>query len=135
MAVDQRITNILEREKVAVLAVELPDGPHAAAMHFVYDLDSRNIYFSTRNSSKKVTAVFPAKASVVVGFSETDWETVQIRGTIDKVGEKEAKERLVAKYSGDAKHLGPESVYLKFTSSWWRYTDFKAQPLVMLEGQ
>lgn len=131
---DQKVRDFLNRETMSVLAIELSDGPHAAAMHFTPEADLSAIYFLTRKESKKVTASFPAKASLVVGFSETDWETLQMSGMVVKVDMGEAKDKIVAKYPKDAEHIGDHSVFLKFTPTWWRYTDFNTHPKTVLEG-
>ncbi|MDO8488398.1 MAG: hypothetical protein Q7S31_03765 [bacterium] len=133
--IDPKALNLLANEKVSVLVIELSDGPHGAAMHFAYDPQGGDIYFSTHNSTKKVTAVFPAKAALVVGFSETDWETLQMKGMLDKIEGNPAKEKIIAKYPGDAKHFSDESVFLRFTPTWWRYTDFKTHPSTVMESQ
>lgn len=132
---DQKVLDFLGKEMVAALTVMLPDGsPHGAAMHFACVHEPLTIYFSTHNSAKKASAAFPAKAALVVGFSEQNWETIQFAGIIDRAEEQTAKAALLAKYPGDAQHFSPESIYLKFMPSWWRYTDFKAQPPVIIEN-
>lgn len=130
---DQKVVDFLNSERVAVLATMLADGtPHTSAMHFIYH-DSA-LYFSTQPASRKAKDLSGiTKASVTVGFSEKDWITIQLDGTLEK---SEFSEELhVAKYPEDAKHIGGDAIFLKFTPIWWRYTDFKTNPPTFIVGQ
>ena len=74
----------LNNERVAVLATMLADGtPHTSAMHFIYHDGA--LYFSTQPTSRKAKDLSGiTKASVTVGFSEKDWITIQLDGTLEK---------------------------------------------------
>lgn len=129
---DQKIIDFLHKERMAILAVSLPDGtPHTAAMHFVYQ--DGVIYFSTHNSSKKATGLTSSKASITVGFNEQDWITLQLDGQIEKTTE--GKDLINAKYPENAKYMDENSIFLKFTPIWWRYSDFKSQPPIFLTNE
>lgn len=122
---DQRIPNFLEYQKMSVLAIVLENGtPHTAAMHFVYH--EGFIYFSTHKGSRKLQKVETerTKASLTVGFSEQEWITAQFEGEIEKTDIR-AKEIMLSKYPDDIKHFDQDTVFLKFTPTWWRYSDFK----------
>lgn len=126
---DNKVLDFLSKNQVGVLGIQLPGGIYAGAMHFAVKTDPLVIYFSTHKTSKKATASFPAIASLVVGFSETEWVTVQMQGTLEKVDESEEKNILLAKYPGDGKRFNTESIFLKLMPTWWKYTDFKAVPI------
>ncbi len=129
---DQKVIDFLNNERVAVLATMLADGtPHTSAMHFIYNEGS--LYFSTQPNSRKAENLNGiTKASVTVGFSEKDWVTVQLDGTLEKSDL--AVELHLEKYPEDAKHIGGEAVVFKFTPNWWRYSDFKTNPPTFLVG-
>src|SRR3989304_969184 len=97
---DPKISEFLSRNRVCVLTVVLPDEtPHSAAMHYSLFPDFPTLFFSTDITSKKCLGIKdhqPAQASVVVGFSETDWQTIQMTGEV----------RLIA----DDEHLSPDRV-------------------------
>lgn len=115
---DQRIIDFLTKERVCVLAT-----PHASAMHFTFDKSSNEIYLMTSKGSRKLERL--ELASLVVGFSEKDWITVQFDGKLEIIsGTDEIKNQILTKYPEDAKHMHEDTVFLKFTPTWWRYSDF-----------
>lgn len=125
---DPKIIEYLQTERMSVLSVALLDGtPHAAAMHFVFS--DGVIYFSTHANSKKV--VSNVLASVVIGFSETDWITLQMSGKIEKT--EPVKDLILSKYPESIKFIDESTVYLKFTPTWYRYSDFKVVPPLIIE--
>lgn len=129
---DQKVIDFLTSERVGSLAIVMPDGTsNAAAMHFVYS--DGVIYFSTHVNSKKVEGLTTAKASVTFGFSEKDWITLQMNGILEKTTS--AKDLILAKYPENAKHMDETVVFLKFTPTWWRYTDFKTNPPTFIENK
>ncbi len=128
---DQRVVDFLSKERMAVLAIVLPDGtPHTAAMHFVYK--DGVVFFSTHADSKKVAGLVVAKASVTIGFSEQDWVTLQMNGTMEKT--EPVKDLILAKYPESSKYMDETIVFLKFTPTWWRYTDFTSHPPAIIEN-
>ena len=131
--------DFLRRERMSLLCLLLEDGsPHAAAMHFDLQDDPLILYFSTHFGNRKLAGLQAGRtqASVVVGFSETDWITLQMDGhceIITPAGSAPAKNLLLAKYPEAAKHISESTVFLKFTPAWYRYTEFKSNPLVKIE--
>lgn len=135
------ILEYLAREKVGALTVLLPDGTvHGAAMHFSHSSSPLELYFSTENTSKKTQGLVSGgktKASVVLGFSEKEWITLQMDGEVEAILDKAelsgvqikhyAKHPTSAKYKDD-----PATIFLKFTPTWWRYTDFNTNPVTIL---
>ena len=124
---DQRALDLLKNERVCALSVCLPDGGcHNAAMHFSIQENPLIVYIQTENTSIKCKKL-PTKASVVVGFSEETMQTLQMDGEIQQISDLEdvykihyAKNPTAEQYKND-----PSTVFLIFTPTWWRYSDYK----------
>ena len=140
--VDQKVLDFLGKEMVAVLTVQLPFGAiHGATMHFVHQSEPLELYFITESSSRKVAGLKSGKtqAAVVVGFSDEEMATLQMDGELQvvtdptKVGQIKPiyyhKHPMSVKYEAE-----PGNMYLVFIPAWWRFTDFKVQPLVIIEN-
>ncbi len=134
---DQKIADFLAKEHISVLTTTLKDGSlHAAALHFSHVNEPLELYFSTENTSRKCEGLLSGEvvnAAVVVGFSEQQWITVQLDGEICMVSDSneiaKIKEVHYQKHPGSKKFENePETVFLKFTPKWWRYTDFNTKP-------
>ncbi|MFY9457610.1 MAG: pyridoxamine 5'-phosphate oxidase family protein, partial [Candidatus Spechtbacterales bacterium] len=78
------IFQFVQKHRVSVLAIEMPNGvPHAAALHYSEQQDPLKLFFSTTRSSEKLKAFDgkrTVKGSVVIGFSEEEWLTMQMDG-------------------------------------------------------
>lgn len=139
---DQRVLDFLAKHRVCSLTTLLADGsPHAAALHYSHRSEPLALYFSTENTSKKCQALLdgkPGKASVVVGFSEEEWVTLQMDGEVRVVESSElpqVHELHYAKHPDSAKYKDdPATVFLVFTPSWWRSTDFNTTPPTILQS-
>lgn len=143
MIVEQKVVDFLTSERVCVLAVMLPDGsPHVAAMHYSHTPEPLVIYIQTENTSRKCQGLLSGQAvaaSVVVGFNEQEMVTLQMDGQICLVTDQSklpdihqvhyAKHPQAKQYKSD-----PTTVFLAFTPSRWRLTDYKVQPPVIIEN-
>lgn len=132
---DQRILKFLTKEKVCALSVCMPDGScHSAAMHFTYH--DGVIYMGTHAASRKISGLSTGKvkASIVVGFSEQEWTTAQLDGEVEKIDAQPTKDIILAKYPEDEKQFDATTIFLKFTPTWYRYTDYKTQPPTFIES-
>lgn len=134
----------LAKHNVSALTILLPDGtPHAAAVHFSHKSEPFTLFFSTHNTSRKATGLLNGesqKAAVVVGLSEEEWITFQAEGTISVITDSqqlaEAKTTHYAKNPGSKKFEGdPKAVFLCFTPTWWRYTDFNTKPMTVISSE
>lgn len=133
---DKKVLDFLNKERVCALTVILPDGiPHSATMHFSLTEEPLRIIFSTDNASKKYEALKDgyAKASVLIGFSEEEWITFQAEGELKElIGEEEikkAKEIHYAKIPSSKEFENePGTIFLEFSPSFWKYTDFNSKP-------
>ena len=139
---ETQILDLLTKERVCVLALPLTGGsPHAATMHYSFVEEPLTFYFQTSNDTEKVKAIGPetVKAAVVVGFSELDWLTLQMRGTIRTVIDPMDLEAVYkihyAKQPQAEQYKGLHSVFLKFTPTWWRFTDFTTEPETIISNQ
>lgn len=140
---EQRVVDLLEKHRVCALTVLLPDGtPHAAAMHFSHKDNPLVLYFQTENTSRKYGAFAGGKkvaGSVVVGFSEEEWVTLQMDGELETVSDKAmleeiykthyGKHPMAEKYKND-----PGTVFMVFRPAWWRWSDYKTTPATILTG-
>lgn len=132
---DQKALDLLKNSRTCVLSVCLPDGScHGATMHFSVQENPLVVYIQTENTSMKCQKL-PTKASVVVGFSEETMQTLQMDGEIQRASDLEeiykihyAKNPTAEKYKND-----PGTVFLAFTPTWWRYSDYKNE--VFLENK
>lgn len=89
---DKKVFDFLTKHRVCSLTTLLPDGsPHAAALHFSHKENPLTLYFSTENTSRKTTGLLKGevvKGSVVVGFSEEEWITLQMDGEVKAILDK-----------------------------------------------
>lgn len=129
---NQRIIDFIQSQRICVLAVEMLDGsPHSATVHFAYDVEAGKFYFETYRDYRKCEALFGrgvTRASVVVGFDESNMKTLQMDGTVSLLSENE-KGRFDEVYLGKfqnkkEKSQDPKFVFFTFTPMWWRFTDW-----------
>jgi general stress protein 26 len=126
----------LASHRVGSLSTLLKDGsPHAAALHYSHTSDPLTLFFSTDKSSRKCESLLEGnavKSAFVVGFSEEEWITLQLDGEAILISSDElakAHEVHYAKHPNSAKYKDdPATVFIKFTPTWWRYTDYNTVP-------
>lgn len=114
--------------------------PHSATLHYCFDEKSGCFYFLTEESSRKVQELSSglSKSSLVIGFSEEEWTTLQLEGEIGKTFDNErekAVEVFHQKFRNDKSKLTEDNVFLKFTPSWWRYTELKRDPMLIISSE
>ena len=140
---EQKILDFLTKHRVCSLTTLLSDGsPHAAALHYSHRDNPLTLYFSTENTSRKCQDLLngkTGKATVAIGFSEEEWVTFQMDGDIRMATKEElpeiqkvhyTKHPDAAKYKDD-----PATVFLIFTPTWWRYTDYKTKPPTIVSSE
>lgn len=140
---NDRITHFLTKHHICSLTTILPDGmPHAAAIHYSYSNEPFTLYFSTDRTSRKCQALLNGKrgkAAVVIGLSTEEWVTLQIEGniriaTVDELPNIQkihyTKHPHSAKYKDD-----PGTVFLIFSPTWWRFTDFNTKPPTIISSK
>ena len=139
---NSKILKFLEKERVGVISVILPDNiSHSASVHFSNKENPLKIFIQTTNTTEKVRPFLDGKvgkASVVIGFSEKDWLTLQMRGDMKIVSSPEELKKIYKihykKHPDAEQYKGPKTVFLEFTPTWWRYTDFNTEPETTIEN-
>jgi general stress protein 26 len=139
---NETVLEFLQKHRVCSLTTLLKDGsPHSAALHFSHNSEPLELYFSTENTSRKCEAIVDGstvKGSVVVGFSEEEWITLQMDGEVQAVLDTDELQKVhrihYAKHPDAEQYKSePETIILKFTPKWWRYTDFNTeQPTILV---
>ena len=128
---------LIKKERVCTLSVLLPNGtPHSAAVHFSHQAEPLKIFIQTTNTTEKVKGLLngeTCKASIVIGFSEQDWLTLQMRGDIKIIfdsGQLQEIYKIHYAKHPDAEQYknNPGTVFLEFIPTWWRFTDFNTDP-------
>ena len=129
----QEILDYVKTQRVGVLAVEMLDGsPHAATVHFAHTDDPLVFFFETDRAYRKSEPLFgreKTRASVVLGFDESNAKTLQLDGEVWLIRPEE-KEWFDTVYwqkfpeKKEKSTANPNAVYFKFTPSWWRFTDW-----------
>lgn len=140
---DKRITDFIKDHRVCVLTTLLSDGaPHAATLHYSHQEEPLKFYFSTENTSRKCQDLLDGKevkASMVVGFSEEEWITFQMDGVVRAILDKSVLEEIhkihYAKHPDSEKWKNdPATIFLEFTPTWWRYTNYKTDPMTIISS-
>lgn len=141
---DSKILEFLKKNRVSVLSVVLSDGmPHTSALHYSHKEEPLEFYFSTENTSRKCQGLLKGettKGSLVVGFNEEEMITVQLDGQAQAVldpAELEPVKKVHYAKHPEAKRWenDPATVFLKFTPTWWRYTDYNTSPVTYLSSE
>ena len=134
----------LEQNRVCSLSTQLlDDSPHGAAMHYSSQRKPLLLYFSADRTNKKADRLLKGKltkASVVIGFSEEEWITLQLDGMLELVSDKKEIDGIKKIHyqkipTSQEFENEPGTIFLKFTPSWWRYTDYNTDPPEEVEGK
>src|SRR5947209_7268394 len=123
--------NLLQKERVCVLAVTLADGsPHTAVVHYSQTTDPVKLFIQTYPTVKTEAMAQKGgvvKAAVVVGLNEADFIELQMRGDVKIVTDPEEQEKIFkihySKHPEAEKYKSSTTILLEFTPTWWRYTD------------
>lgn len=140
---DQNVLDFSSKNRVSVATTLLKDGtPHSSALHYSCKEDPLTMYFSTENTSRKCEAMLDGesvKASVVVGFSEEEWLTLQMEGKMRIVPKDELEAAQKVHYkkhpSSEKWKNDPATVLLEFTPDWWRFTDLNTWPYTIISSE
>ncbi|MBX4199016.1 pyridoxamine 5'-phosphate oxidase family protein [Candidatus Parcubacteria bacterium] len=123
----------LKTQRVGTLAVEMLDGsPHAATVHFAHTEEPLAFYIQTGTDCRKSEALLKngsTRASFVVGSDESNMKTLQLDG-VAKVANEGEEDHFMEIYLGkfpskEGKVKDPEALFIIFTPTWWRFTDWK----------
>lgn len=120
----------LSAQRVGVLAVQMPDGrPHGATVHFAHDDEPLVFTFETDDRYRKyepLAAGNPVPATFVTGFTEGASKTVQCDGVAQLISTDSPHVASYLKKFPEkvAKAQGEHVVWVSFTPTWWRFTDW-----------
>lgn len=129
----QEILEFLKSNRISVLAVGMLDGtPHASTVHYAAtEQEPLQFFFKTSRNYRKAEPLLAgqtAKASVVVGFNETEMKTFQADGEVRLASGDELETLREVYYNKfpekKAATEKPDSIFLTFLPTWWRYTDW-----------
>ena len=143
-SIDKKVLGFLSKHRVCSLTTLLKDGsPHASALHFSHKNEPLELYFSIENTSRKCKGLLKGetvKGSVVVGFSEKEWITLQMDGEVSAVSGKTELEEIhkihYLKHPESEKYKdAPATIFLRFVPNWWRYTDYNTKPESILSSE
>lgn len=138
----QAIHDFLHSNEISVLTTLITDGiPHSAALHFSHIEEPLEFYFSTKRNSVKCENLLDGElspASMVVGFTTENWITLQLRGNVEIIADSAEQQRIqeihYAKHPGSKRYKdAAETVFLKFTPNWWRYSDLSITQIISSE--
>lgn len=130
----KEILDYIQTQRICGLAVEMLDGsPHAATVHFAFDEKTNSFLVKTHKEYRKVESLLEkgkTRASIVIGFTEEEMKTFQADGIAeyvnDKLGKNEFGNVYYAKFpEKERDDEDSEAVYIRFTPTWWRFTDWK----------
>jgi general stress protein 26 len=139
---DQKAIDLLIKERICVISVTLADGsPHAAVVHYSQTVEPVKLFIQTY-PTVKVEAIKAkgdnAKAAVTVGLNEADFVELQMRGDVRIVSDKDELEEIYkmhyAKQPQAEQYKSESTIFLEFTPTWWRHTDFNTTPDTVIEG-
>jgi general stress protein 26 len=133
---------LLEKERICVLSVVMADGsPHGAVVHYSQQTEPVKLFMQT-SPTVKTEAIQKsggaAKAAVVVGLNESDFITLQMRGNVRIVSDSAELETIYtihyAKHPEAEQYKSAKTIFLEFTPTWWRYTDFNTDPETIIRA-
>jgi len=139
---DEQILNFLNKDRICVISVPMEDESlHSAAVHFSFQESPFKFYIQTSKTSLKAKPFLGGatkNGAIVIGFSEQDWITLQMHGSVRAVldpNEAETVAETHYKKQPQAKQRkGPNSIFMEFTPTWYRFTDFNTKPPTIITG-
>ncbi|MEK9200538.1 MAG: hypothetical protein AAB909_01045 [Patescibacteria group bacterium] len=137
--IDSQILNYLERNSLCVFTVIQEDGSlHSATCKYA-STQAAEIIIHTKNTTRKVQNLLDGKsanASVVVGVTDQEWISWQATGTARVALKREADmQDLYERRYSVGFPIDSDSVFIIFSPIWYRYTEFKSDPKVIIESQ
>lgn len=133
---DSQIEQFLNSHRIGCLTVLLSNGqPHAATVHYSHSSEPLKIYIQTGKDTQKCQKLLQDKvspASFVVGFSEEEWQTLQLDGQVRLLETDEEIKQFQdvhhQKVSEAKRAEDKETAYLEFTSENGKFSDFTTKP-------
>jgi general stress protein 26 len=141
--INSEIKIFLETHRVSVLSVGLTNGSiHGSALYYSFAAEPFHIFFSTLINTRKCSSLITGdtmKASVVIGFQEKEWVTFQAEGTVQIIQNGDYLKKVRTNhFKKFPENKGGEedemSVFLEFTPTWWRFSDFTIYPIKYIQS-
>lgn len=129
---NKEILEYIKSQRVGVLSVEMLDGsPHGATVHFAHTENPLQFFFETGIECRKSESLLKngsTRASFVIGSDESNMKTFQADG-IARIPNKNEEDFFTDTYLGkfpskEPKVKDPEAIFIIFTPTWWRFTDW-----------
>jgi len=133
------LLEFMRSEKYAVQTSIAASGAPQAAVVGIAVSDGFEIVFDTLASARKAINLRanPAVAFVIGGTRDGDERTVQYEGTADEPTGTELDRLLTLYYArfpdGPQRRSWPGLIYVRVKPTWIRYSDFGAQPPLIVE--
>ena len=129
---DAEILDYINSQRIGVLAVEMLDGsPHAATVHFANINKPLMFFFETDRDYRKSQPLFgrvDSRASLVIGFDESNAKTLQLDGSVRLINNSEKdlfQKTYLTKFPEKQKKAAESNaVFFVFIPKWWRFTDW-----------
>ncbi len=138
--IDPRISDYLFSNRVSSFSILQSDGSiHSAVCLYANTDNPLEFFILTKNTTQKVQSILggtTVPASLTIGFSETEWKSFQATGNarVALKTEIELKDIYEKKYNKTV-DLDTDSVFIVFTPTWYRYTEFHSDPKVTIESE
>ncbi len=133
------IKPFLHKHRIAVLSVLLDSGElHGAALHYAWDEMNGVFVFFTRTGTVKFQALEkgPKQASLVIGFSDEEFCTIQMRGEARICTNDAAKQAYCEKYRHILEFLrDSNAAFIEFQPTWYRYSDLRQNPAAKISSE
>ncbi len=136
----EKLFKFLRDNRVSVLSTCTAEAePHSSVMHYSCAAELPRLFFSTDDRSAKATDCRAnPRAAVALGWSETDWVTVQMRGALRALtAPAELEAAKAAHYAvhpnARAFDSDPHTLFLRFEPNWVRYSNLAAAPPLVEE--
>lgn len=131
---EQKVIDFINSQRICVFSIEMMDGsPHASTLHFAINENPLTFFFKTSRSYLKSEPLLnkeKTRASVVVGFDESNMKTLQLDGEAKLIKSEEEIELFdkmyYTKFPEKAEKVYDSStdVLFSFIPTWWRYSDW-----------
>lgn len=136
MTYNNTVKPFLRKHRISVLSIaNSSNAPLAATLHYAWDEESNTFFFFTRTGTDKyqILRQGDAAGALVIGFSEEEFVTVQMRGEAGIHVDDSGKEVYFQKYPNIRDYAqDPNAAFIVFRPTWYRYSDFKVEPVAIL---
>jgi general stress protein 26 len=136
----EKLFKFLRDGRVSVLSTCTAKGePHSSVMHYSCAAELPDLFFSTDDRSAKARDCREnPRTAVALGWSETDWVTVQMRGALRALTlPQEIEAAKAAHYAvhpnARAFDSDPHTLFLRFEADWVRFSNLAAAPPLVEE--